>query len=106
MRGLLLPLFSLTYSLATRVGLEGMNICELVHPYEITIKTEEMELLEDWDKRYWKKCEYLFVLCSFARKRGLRRTTRRWCGGDGWTTSATASRGTGPPRTGGPGNAG
>lgn len=37
---------------------QGMNIYALVHPYEeVTMKTEELVLMEDLDERIWRKGE-------------------------------------------------
>ena len=56
----LLPLFALVSHTCrpSSAGREGMNIYKLVHPYEeITIKTEELVLMEDLDERLWRKSE-------------------------------------------------
>ena len=59
-----------------------MNIYALIHPYEeVTIKTEELVLMEDLDERIWRKggCMLPFCLSTtslvFAAHCGLR---RRW----------------------------
>lgn len=50
---------------------EGMNIYELIHPYEeVTIKTEELRLMDDLEKRYWSKGEQRLSFRASFRARG------------------------------------
>ena len=91
-----------------------MNICELIHPYqEVTIKTEELQLLDAMEERYWRKGEsprdQLHCFRDRHPRGGRCRNGHRGrpldvvCGGGGGPCRCgSAAR---PPRTGGPGNA-
>ena len=63
-----LPCSNLCWHTSTCCALEGMDIVQLIHPTEVTIKTEELYVMEELslDRRYWAKGEHTTGLVSLA----------------------------------------